>query len=89
MISCRLRKPTLRDVLAKLEEIEKRQKQIMADTTKLTAAVAANTTAVTAVQALVTTLRSGTDQAAVDAATTQVENNNATLNALNPTAASS
>lgn len=89
MISCRRREPTWRDVLAKLKEIEKRQERIMADTTKLTAAVAANTQAVTDVQAVVAALRSGDDQAAIDAAATQVETNNAALNALKPVTAPS
>lgn len=68
----------------KLREIEERQKHIMADTTKLTAAVAANTQAVADVQAVVAGLRSTEDQAAIDAASAQIENNNSALEALKP-----
>jgi hypothetical protein len=57
---------------------------IMGDLTALNAAVADNTTAVIAVAALVATLKSATDQAAIDAATTQVVANNATLAGLTP-----
>jgi hypothetical protein len=56
--------------------------KIMADTTALTAAVAANTAAVTDVQAVVGGLRSSDDQAAVDAATAQITTNTAALEAL-------
>ena len=84
----RRRKPKLAYVLKKLREIEERQILIMADTTKLAAAVAANTQAVADVQAVVAGLKSADDQAAVDAATAQIEQNNAALEALKPTAPS-
>lgn len=62
----------------------------MADLTALTAAVAANTQAVTDMQALVTSLKaevatlqaSATDQSGVDAETTQITTNTASLEAL-------
>ena len=56
---------------------------IMADLTKLNAAVAANTQAVTDVQAVVSGLQAGAaDQAGVDAATAQIETNTAALEGL-------
>lgn len=76
-------------ILAKLHEIERRQIQIMADLTKLNAAVAANTQAVADVQAVVAGLTSGSDQDAIDAAATQIEANTTALEALKPTAPSS
>jgi hypothetical protein len=54
---------------------------IMADLTKLNAAVAANTQAVTDVTAVVAA-GSTADQAGVDAATAQIETNTAALEAL-------
>jgi hypothetical protein len=80
----RRRKPGWVYVWKKLREIEERQKQIMADTTKLTAAVAANTQAVADVQAVVAGLRGASDQVAVDAAATQIEANTSALEALKP-----
>jgi hypothetical protein len=65
--------------------------RIMGDVTKLTAAVAANTQAVTDTQTLVSGLQAqiaaggssdSTDQAAIDAATAQIETNTAALEAL-------
>lgn len=65
-----------------LTRIEHTLEAIMADLTKLNAAVAANTQAVTDVQAVVAGLQSATDQAGVDAATTAIETNTAALEAL-------
>jgi len=58
--------------------------QIMGDLTALNAAVADNTAKVADVTAVVTALRTATDQVAIDAATAQVVTNNASLAALNP-----
>lgn len=71
-------------VLKELAKIEKRQEQIMADLTRLNAAVAANTQAVADVQAVVAGLKSADDQAAVDAAAAQIEANNAAMEAMKP-----
>lgn len=57
---------------------------IMVDLSNLNAAVAANTAAVSAVAAEVALLNSGANQAAIDAAATQITTNNAALNALVP-----
>lgn len=66
----------LREVLDKLLQ---EQRELVANTDKLAAAVAANQTAVadntTAIQAAIETITSDADQAAVDAATTAVETN--------------
>lgn len=67
-----------------LEKLLENQEKIMADLTALTAAVAENTTAVAAVQTEVQNLQSGSDQAAVDSLTSQVQTNNTALNALVP-----
>lgn len=85
----RRKRPTWGYVRKKLLEIEKRQRQIMADTTRLTAAVAANTAAVADVQAVVAGLKNADDQAAVDAAAGQIESNTAALEALKPVTAPS
>lgn len=61
--------------------------KIMADLTKLNAAVAANTQAVTDVQAVVAGLSTGSDQAGVDAAAEQIATNTAALEALKTPAA--
>jgi len=57
---------------------------IMGDLTALNAAVTDNTAKVADVTAVVNALRTATDQVAIDAATTQVAANNASLAALNP-----
>ena len=85
----RRRKPNWGYVKRKLREIEERQRQIMADTTRLAAAVAANTAAVADVQAVVAGLKGSDVQAAVDAAAAQIETNNAALEALKPVTAPS
>lgn len=77
--------PLSHDALfATLTEVLRNQRNIMADVTRLNAAVAANTAAVADVQAVVAALQSADDQVAVDAAATQIETNTAALEALKP-----
>jgi hypothetical protein len=60
---------------------------IMADLTRLNAAVTANTEAVAAVSAKIDALSTDTDQAGIDAAATQIEaNNKAMQDKVNPPA---
>lgn len=54
---------------------------IMADLTRLNAAVAANTEAVALVSAKIDELTSASDQPAIDAAATQIEANNEAMKA--------
>jgi len=71
------------DYNQRLRNIEKKLEKLMADTTALTTAVAANTDATNA--AVAAFGAAGTvDQPAVDAATAQIETNTAALVALAP-----
>lgn len=55
---------------------------IMADLTRLNAAVSAQSSAISAVAAAIDALKAADNQAAVDAAATQIEANNTALSAL-------
>lgn len=83
----RRRLPSHATLVHTVQGLLNQQRQLMADLTALQAAVSANTSAVEDIKTLVAALQaSGTDQAAIDAVTSQISTNTAALEALKPPA---